>query len=164
MGDAIHIVNTELKEHPDVIATYLVSGKITFIHRRAWPALFGVALSGEPWQSQDLGRPARRILRLVTKQEIVRADDQSVFGALNSAARRTGIHELEKRLLVHSTDTHTQTGTHAKTLQTWERCKEQKRFRGHALPADEARAQLERLIDSWRVGPSVRASLPWHER
>ena len=163
MGDAIHIVNTELKAHPDVIATYLVSGKITLIHRRIWPALFGVALSGEPWQSQGLGPLARRILAHVTKRQSVRADE-SVFRDLSSAERRACIRELERRLLVHSMDTHTETGTHAKTLQTWERCKEQKRFRGDALATIEARAQLDQLVNAWRVGPDVRTTLPWHER
>ncbi len=78
MGDAIHIVNIELKEHPDVIATHLVSGKVTYVHRCAWPALFGVALSGEPWQSHNLEPLARRILGHVTKKQSVRADDESV--------------------------------------------------------------------------------------
>ncbi len=161
MGDAIHMVNTHLKGHPDIISTHLVSRKVTFIHRRAWPALFGVALSGEPWQSQDLGPRARRILGHVRKKQSVRADDASIFGELSNTERRAGIRELERRLLVHSTDTHTESGTHAKTLQTWERCKKQKRFVGHELAADEARAQLDRLLDAWRIGPSVRATLPW---
>ena len=164
MGDAIHIVNSHLKEHPDLIAAHLVSRKLTFIHRRVWPALFGVALSGEPWQSENLGPLARRILGLVTRERSLRADDASSFSELSSAERRAGIRELERRLLVHSTDTHTESGTHTKTLQTWERCRERKRFSGHTLSADEARAQLDRLVDAWRVGPDVRAVLPWHER
>ncbi len=164
MGDAIHVVNTQLKKHPDIIAAHLVLRKVTFIHRRAWPALFGVALSGEPWQSQDLGPLARRILGFVTREQSVRADDESIFGELSSAERRAGIRELERRLLVHSTDTHTEAGTHAKALQTWERCRQRKRFRGPTLAADEARAQLDQLVDAWCVGPDVRASLPWHER
>ena len=163
MGDAIHIVNTELKEHPDIIATHLVSGKVTYVHRQAWPALFGVALSGEPWQSHDLGPLARRILEHVTKKQSVRADDENTFGDLSSAERRGGIRELERRLLVHSMDTHTEAGTHTKALQTWERCREQKRFRGQALGADEARAQLDQLVNAWRVVPDIRAVLPWHE-
>ena len=69
--------------------------------------------------------------------------------------------DLEERLLVHSTDTHTESGTHAKVLQTWERCKEQKRFRGHVLAADDARAELDRLVSAWRVGEDTRAALPW---
>lgn len=164
MGDAIHIVNTELKEHPDVIATYLVSRKVTYIHRRAWPGLFGVALCGEAWQSRNLDPIARRILRHVTKKQSVRGDDESVFSELSSTERRAGIRELERRLLVHSVDTHTETGTHAKTLQTWERCRKQKRFRGKALAADKARARLEQLIDAWPVVPGSRIALPWPKR
>ena len=95
MGDAIHIVNTHLKGHPDIIATHLVSRKVTFIHRRAWPALFGVALSGEPWQSQELGPLARRILGHVRRKQCVRADDARILGELRSAERRAGIRELE---------------------------------------------------------------------
>ena len=94
----------------------------------------------------------------------MRADDAGILGELRSAERRAGIRELEGRLLVHSTDTHTETGAHAKTLQTWERCREQKQFRGNALAADEARAQLNQLVDAWRVGPDVRAALPWHTK
>lgn len=163
MGDAIHIVNTELKEHPDVITTYLVSGKVTLVHRRVWPALFGVALSGEPWQTQDLGSLARQILQYVTMKQSLRTDDEGIFGPLSSAERRAGIGELEKRLLVHSTDTHTETGTHAKTLETWERCKKHKRFRGRALAADDARAQIEQLVSAWGTGSDVRAGLPWQK-
>ncbi len=164
MGDAIHIVNTELKEHPDVIATYLVSRKVTYIHRRAWAGLFGVARCGEPWQSRNLDPIARRILRHVTKKQSVRGDDASVFSELSSTERRAGIRELEQRLLVHSVDTHTETGAHAKTLQTWERCRKQKRFRGKALTADKARTRLEQLIDAWPVVPGIRIALPWHKR
>ena len=32
------------------IATRLVAGKVTFVHRRMWPALLGVAMSRSPWQ------------------------------------------------------------------------------------------------------------------
>ena len=124
-------------------------------------ALFGVALSGEAWQSRGLGPLARRVLRHVAKKQSLRTDDESIFSELNRADRRNAIRELERGLLVHSTDTHTESGSHAKTLQTWERCKEQKRFRGDALAADEARTQLEQSVEAWRVEPVGRAALPW---
>ena len=52
----------------------------------------------------------------------------------------------------------------AKTLQTWEHCRKQMRFRGQALAADKARAKLDHLVDAWPVGPGVLAILPWHKR
>jgi hypothetical protein len=42
-GDEIFAVLTRLLDAPDVIATRLVDGKITLIHRRVWPALVRVA-------------------------------------------------------------------------------------------------------------------------
>jgi len=33
------------------LATKLVAGKVTLVHRRLWPALLTVATIGEPWQS-----------------------------------------------------------------------------------------------------------------
>jgi hypothetical protein len=42
-GHEIFAVLTRLLDSPDVIATRLVDGKVTLIHRRLWPALARVA-------------------------------------------------------------------------------------------------------------------------
>jgi hypothetical protein len=42
-GHEIFAVLTRVLSSPDVIATRLVNGKITLIHRRVWPALVRVA-------------------------------------------------------------------------------------------------------------------------
>jgi hypothetical protein len=42
-GHDIFEVLTHLMESPDLIATRLINGKITLIHRRLWPALVRVA-------------------------------------------------------------------------------------------------------------------------
>jgi hypothetical protein len=42
-GHEIFAVLTRVHDSPDVIATRLVNGKITLIHRRLWPALVRVA-------------------------------------------------------------------------------------------------------------------------
>ena len=42
-GHEIFAVLTRLLESPDVIATRLVDGKVTLVHRRLWPALVRVA-------------------------------------------------------------------------------------------------------------------------
>lgn len=161
-GDTIHIINNELKEHPDIITTYLVSRKITYVHRRIWPALFGVAMSADPWQNKDIGFHARRIFKCVTQRDFVRSDDQNIFGKMSTVERRSSIRELERRLVVHSIDTHTESGTHAKTLQTWERCGVQKRFRGNPLATNKAYKRIERIIEDWQVVTNLRSILPWN--
>jgi hypothetical protein len=42
-GHEIFAVLTEVTASPDVVATRLVNGKVTLIHRRLWPALVRVA-------------------------------------------------------------------------------------------------------------------------
>ena len=42
-GHEIFAVLTEVTNSPDVIATRLINGKITLVHRRLWPALVRVA-------------------------------------------------------------------------------------------------------------------------
>jgi hypothetical protein len=42
-GHAIFAVFTKIKESPDVLVCRLVEGKITYVHRRLWPALVRLA-------------------------------------------------------------------------------------------------------------------------
>ena len=42
-GHAIFAVLSEVSESPDVVACRLVDGKITYVHRRVWPALVRLA-------------------------------------------------------------------------------------------------------------------------
>jgi hypothetical protein len=47
-GHEIFAVLSRVLNSPDVIATRLVNGKVTLIHRRLWPALFRVADRASP--------------------------------------------------------------------------------------------------------------------
>ncbi len=38
------------------IATNLISGKVTFVHERLWPAVVSIGAAREPWQKAGLGR------------------------------------------------------------------------------------------------------------
>jgi hypothetical protein len=42
-GHEIYRVLNEIRASPDVVATRLINGKVTLIHRRLWPALVRVA-------------------------------------------------------------------------------------------------------------------------
>ncbi|MCH8146810.1 MAG: hypothetical protein IH987_02315 [Planctomycetes bacterium] len=160
-GDAIHILNTQLREHPDVIATHLVGRKITYVHRRLWPELFGVATSKEKWQLDGLSRDCRTLFRRVEKHGFIRSDDEALLPTVSSRERRTVIRTLEERLLVHCVEVHTERGTHAKAMQTWARCRRQKKFRRKPLAAPDARERLSAVIKLWSGGSNTNALLPW---
>ncbi len=160
-GEAIHILSTQLRAHPDVIALRFVRRKITYVHRHRWPELLGVATSGEQWQTKGISSGARIIFRKVKESGFVRSDDPALLSSRSSRERRVCIRELEDRLLVHCIELHTERGAHAKALQSWAKCRQQKRFRRRAHPARDARERLEALVRAWSASSGPVALLPW---
>jgi len=104
----IFAVLKELSAHPDVLVVKLIEGKNTLVHRRVWPELVAVAVSGEPWQFDNLSAPARRLYDRVVRDGVVEAT-----GALTL--------ELETRLLVRGEEFHSQSDAHRKHLEDWKR-------------------------------------------
>ena len=64
----------KLGDHPDVLTTRLIAGKVTYVHRPLWASFLAVATSGDPWQERGLGkRPDKRALQerlLIFAQEV----------------------------------------------------------------------------------------------
>jgi len=144
-GRLIFAVLSELADHPDVVFTKLLGGKVTLVHRRLWPALLAVASPAKPWQLQGLPPAAQRLLTLVDKSRVpVRG-----VGA--------AVKELETRLLVHTKQVHTQSGRHETVLQKWSiwaREVETRRLRSEMA----GRRQLEEAVEA--IDGDVSA-LPW---
>lgn len=97
------------------MVTRLVSGKVTYLHRRLWVDFLSVATSRDDWQIHGLSRGGKALLKMVDVQGQVRTDQT------NAKYRSDEIHELESRLLVSSEEFHTERGSHAKLLTTWSR-------------------------------------------
>src|SRR6202035_3575301 len=96
-----------LRDHPDVLLLKLISGKLTFVNRPLWPAIFAVGTAREPWQLEGLSKEAKALLK--------KSDSQGKVESSGDAVR-----ELETRLLVRATSVHTQRGFHMKEVQSWE--------------------------------------------
>jgi hypothetical protein len=151
-GRAMFAAATEVAEHRDVTAVKLVNGKVTFVHRRLWPALLAVGASREPWQMDGLSAPARRLLERTSREGTLRTDE--------TPAPKDAARELESRLLVHADQVHTERGAHARILESWTTWAGRNRVRGRPPTPARARALLEAALRD--LGPpGVRASLPW---
>ena len=132
-----------LADDSDILATRLVARKVTFVHRRLWPALIAVAIAREPWQTTGLSAAARRLLAGVDRD-----GEQQAHGP--------AVRELEKRLLVRTREVHTESGAHAMRVESWESLKVKK------LPdVDAAKRELEEVAQNLGAGP---AALPWRQR
>lgn len=105
-GREIYALLEQLGEHPDVLAVKLIDNKVTFVHRRLWPAVLSIARARDDAQMKGLSSAARRLLERVDEEGEVQAHGPAV-------------KELESRLLVHTAQVHTKTGAHALVLTSW---------------------------------------------
>ncbi len=143
----------------DSLAVRLVSGKVTFVHTRLWADLLGVCTSGEDWQSKGLSKGALSLLKAVEEQGEVRTDlaRWRVKASIGDAAR-----ELERRLLVHSEEIHTEKGSHAKILRSWRKWSSMTGFH-ESTEAGEAKRKFENLVDVLNEKFGARGRLPWKD-
>ncbi|MBI3698253.1 MAG: hypothetical protein HY238_25875 [Acidobacteria bacterium] len=143
-GHAIFRALRELAARPDVLVCKLVSGKVTFVDRKLWPAVVAVGTGREPWQMSGLSRAARSLLDRVTREGRVETSGE--------AAR-----ELERVLLIYSEQIHTEGGAHAKILQSWERW-------GKAsarITSEQGKRDLERAVGKLNRRFGGNGRLPW---
>jgi hypothetical protein len=143
-GKVIFNTAGDLEDHPDVAPFKLVSRKVTFVHRRLWPALVAVGGARAPWQTRGLAAPAKKLLAKV--------DADSSLQASGVAAKT-----LEERLLVASRQEHTPSGKHVTVLESWDAFAARTRVEP-ARDAAAAQAVLEKALVE--LGGAA-ALLPW---
>ncbi len=163
-GHDIHRITGQLAAHEDVVMVKLLAGKTTYAHRTMWPAIFAVATSGEPWQWGGVTNAARHLFLWVDREGEGRTDQ--IPPRLQSSVPKPGdaARALERRLLVFSRQIHTETGAHAKTLQTWRRWAEAARFIPTPMTVEAGRHQLDELVRNLNDRFEGDAHLPWSGR
>jgi len=161
-GSDIFRVSDWLADHPEVVVTRLVSRKVTYVHRKLWPAIVAIGRERQPWQMRRLSRLARSILDRVERAGSLRTD--RIPGPprrVSDAAR-----ELEDGLLVHTEWIHTERGSHARRLESWDRWERRMKTAGRApvaRPAGRARAALERVVAGMNSRCAADGRLPWQD-
>jgi hypothetical protein len=146
---AIFAALTALRHHPDALAIPFVAAKLTFIHRELWPAVLTIGLARERWQTQGLSTPARRLLERVRKSGELEASGDAV-------------REIERRLLACSQEIHTDRGSHAKRVESWERWAARMDVSPLADVAEAKRVFERAVIDLG--GNGAQRALPWCRR
>jgi hypothetical protein len=162
LAHLIFQVNGQLADHRDVLITKLISGKVTFVHRKLWPELFAIGTSRERWQTRDLSPAARSMLKMVSEQGSLRTDEtpwpRQVKRKPGDVAR-----ELEQKLLIRAGEFHTATGAHAKLVESWQHWAQQIGFQSSAISADTAKRSIEESLDNLHKQFGGKAKLPWNQ-
>jgi hypothetical protein len=153
-------VNEQLEEHPDVLVTKLISGKVTFVHRELWPHLLAIGNSHNCWQMDNLTNDAKTLLKLVDSAGTVRTDqvpeNNSMKAKIGDVAR-----ELERKLLLVSRQIHTETGSHAKVIESWKHWCKRVRISASGMSTRMAQNNLEERVRELNEEFGASARLPW---
>ena len=160
-GREIFAVSEQLSVHPDVLVTKLVSGKVTFIHRPLWPALVRIAGSRDAWQLDGISGVAQSLLLKVTQDGVVRTDLLNEFEAAKPKELAQAVLELENRLLVYGEQVHTESGAHAKALESWEHWAGRAGFVMQEMSVEIAKNDFEARLEELNLRFRAKGELPW---
>ena len=111
----IHWVLEALDDHPDLTTAKLVNGKVTIVHWTLWPALVAVGSARESWQMAKLTPLAEAVLREADRHPFRLSEFESSLAGRPSDAVRA----LERKLLIHTREVHTEHGKHSKCVRNW---------------------------------------------
>lgn len=150
----------ECADHKDVIFTKLVSGKVTLVHRNLWPEIFAIGIARAPWQMKALSGSATNLLQMIDQHGSIRTDG---LAWPKSASVKPGdaARELEKRLLVNSSEFHTERGAHAKLMETWNAWARRVKFKVKTISAEEAKVKLHAKLEKLNEEFGAKGKLPW---
>jgi hypothetical protein len=133
-GKLVYSIASALEDCDEALGAKVIGGKVAFVHRSLWPALFRVATDPERRRENERGLApaARNLLARVERDRSIR---------LEGRAPERG--ELEKRALVLSSSEHTRSGKHATVLRSWNDWADAElRRAAAALSMDAARREL----------------------
>jgi hypothetical protein len=158
-GHEIFRISERLADSSDVVTAKLLSGKVTWVAKRLWPALISIGTAREAWQTQGLSAEALELLDALSADDEVRTDATTL--SLGKKSIGDVVRELEKRVLIHSESVHTEAGSHAKLIRTWDRWAQNAGFKGRKIAPQRARKQFEDIVDRLNVEFKANARLPW---
>ncbi len=158
---AIFRVAEALARRPDIITAKVISGKVTFVHRKLWPALLTLATSRESWQVGGLSALARSLLSRVTREGTLRVDHLARSRKVNGKALGEAARRLEERLLVYSESIHTESGKHVKQLESWAHLAKRLRINRRKLTPETAKKEFEEIRTALEERSRAAVQLPW---
>lgn len=160
-AQTIFAVSEMLEDHPDVMVMKLVSEKVTFVHRELWGHVYSIGIAREDWQLKNLTAEAKLLLKTLDAEGSLQTNKLGKkFGTKPAETAR----ELELRLLLHANQIHTESGAHAKVLETWDAWAKRVVYRAKAVSPSTARLSLERALTQMNADYNGNGRLPWEKR
>ena len=158
LGQTIFTVSEMIEDHKDVMIMKLISRKVTFVHRERWNEIYSIGVARDDWQLKKLSANARALLKALDEAGTIQTNKvRQEFGPRPGDAAR----ELETRLLIHAEQVHTESGKHAKVIETWDAWATRANFRARAKDPVAARRFLDGRLASLNTKYNGRGKWPW---
>lgn len=138
----------------DVLSARLIAGKWTYVDERLAGAVDAVAVARDEWQTAGLPAAARRLLLRIDAGAKIRTDDEADRDARRAVA--AAVTDLERRLLVQTTQVHTEQGHHARVVGPW-----RVRDGSPAMSSSAARGLIEEAVRAIEADVGRAMKLPW---
>jgi hypothetical protein len=158
-GAAIYRETNKLADRSDIVVLKLLNGKVTFVLDKLWPHVYAIGRCGEAWQTSGMKPQSQRLAELVRRHGLIRTDDprsRLVAGPRVPAAAL----DLERRLLVIGTQVHTESGRHAKALESWLHWARRIKLASR-ISISRAKAELAERVQRLNAEFNGAARLPW---
>lgn len=161
LGHAIYELLGEFSERSGALDAKLIDGKVTYVHPRLWPAFLALAQQPEPARLDALSPLARTLLARVAELGPQRMDLLTREGFASGKELTAAARELEAAILVQSSSLHTESGAHARVLQSWPAWLASRNQQVEERTPDAARAELAAAVASLCHGISRKPKLAW---
>ncbi len=163
LGHDIFRLLGELELGHGALSAKIVNGKITYVDRRLWQPFLMLVQHGATTRARTLSALARSLQKRVVRDGVVQADELAASGFATKRELAAAARELEERLLVHADSVHTESGAHAKVLQTWERWASSNAVNVRGSSLEDARAEFAQAVNRLRQGTN-RPKVPLLDR
>lgn len=157
-GKTIYNTCEALIDRDDILRLKLLKGKVTYVHQKHWSDLIAIAVAREAWQVEDLSPAGKKLLGYVDKKGVARTDEKPAN--LVVADARAAAKELEDKLLVLGYSIHTESGAHAKGIESWRSWMTRIGFKGVSIEVQDAYARIEVAVAILGLQPK-KGALPW---
>jgi hypothetical protein len=160
LANEIYMLGQRLMDERDVMFIRLVTGKMTYVHRRLWRPLYAIATARQSWQFADLPKTTKSMLQMLDRRGNLRMDE--LRSSRTAKERGAAARILETRLLVFGDDVHTDSGAHVKRIETWPHWAERVELDASKLSSvEDARREFEGIVTHLNEKYHADATLPW---
>lgn len=163
-GNEIFSISRQIRDDDDILLTKLISGKVTYVHKRLWNHLLTILIDKENWQVKNMSTNGENILKLIEEVGAIRADhlELETRNQLSRKDLNKAINEIEKRLLIFSNEVHTEKGTHSKQLKSWNHFIKEKDLELTRNPsALSSKQTIDSIVVELNNKFNSKAKLPW---